>query len=214
MFTQPVSEAGRSRVKVHQEGVAGLEQTDGWSLQNETLPTGKTPVASKLKISERDAVIRQKNESMRVGISLLGLKARTRSHLKHAPPVSRVRLQPWYVSTQSSRFSLTNSSSVTHPPADGISAQDEFQDNVGEFLTVSDLPAVGHRLWLIEQHNWLQRLPSVDVDSSLPRCDRQRTWKRAMMDGWMCGAFYALKYPENATKMMTDTFLWLVVALG
>lgn len=112
----------------------------------------------------------------------------TQSRLKHTHTARLHPLKPGYPREQSSSSSPKTSDNrgATHPEDDGVGEQEEFEQNVGEPVTVSDLFVVGHRVWLRAVDR--QRLPALL--STLPRCHRHHTWERALpswMDGRMDG---------------------------
>lgn len=41
---------------------------------------------------------------------------------------------------------MDGNNAVTHPKDDGIEEQQEFEENVGESVTVSDIIVAGHRV--------------------------------------------------------------------
>ena len=115
---------------------------------------------------------------------------------------------------QSSRSSSKTSHTrgATHPEDDGVAEQQEFEQNVREPVTVSDVFVVGHRVWLRAVDR--QRLPALL--STLPRCHRHHTWERALpsrIDGWMDGGMEWWMISElYLVKILT--FLYLIWFMG
>ena len=63
------------------------------------------------------------------------------------PRLSVYPLKPGDLCKQTARSFQTNDNhDVTHPEDDGIGEQEEFEKNIGESVTVSDLVVVGHRV--------------------------------------------------------------------
>lgn len=93
---------------------------------------------------------------------------------------------------------MNDNNDATHPKHNGIEEQDEFEQNVGEFVTVSDIGVVGHRVWrgdslLLRLATRLTahfRIDTVNTPASA-------RWR----DGWMDGKFMGWNKAKLGAKL-------------
>lgn len=105
--------------------------------------TGTTPVES--CISQNWTLHFFSATTTSTNFLFYGAEQHTQPRLKpHTPSTLSC---PENLGKQSTRsFLMDGNNAVTHPKDDGIEEQQEFEENVGESVTVSDLIVAGHRV--------------------------------------------------------------------